>query len=121
MVYNYKEINQEETINEEDEKDEPVATVSKLASKFDEQPEPPKSPQFKPRSPTKTEIFNKVAIFEKASPSKKDPALLSVSERKALFEKNKGAALIPKAAFAMSIPIKKKEKENTKGNIIISC
>ncbi|KAJ8956078.1 hypothetical protein NQ318_016530 [Aromia moschata] len=65
-----------------------------------------------PKSPLKgnvmaTNIANKAAIFE-ASPSKsaKDPALLSVSERKALFEKNRGDALVPKAAFAMSAPVK---------------
>lgn len=53
-----------------------------------------------------------MAIFEQGSPSKtRDPALLSVSERKALFEKNKGGALIPKAAFGMAAPIKAAEKE----------
>jgi actin-binding protein anillin len=52
-------------------------------------------------------IADKAARFE-STPNQvqKDPALLSVSERKALFEKNKGAALIPKAPFAMATPIK---------------
>lgn len=36
----------------------------------------------------------------------KDPALLTLAERKALFEKNKGEALVPKAAFGMSAPVK---------------
>lgn len=54
-------------------------------------------------------IANRAAIFEKnASPIKsntaKDPALLSVSERKALFEKNKGSAPVPKAAISMATP-----------------
>lgn len=55
-------------------------------------------------------------MFEQqaSSPSKKDPALLSVSERKALFEKNKGAALIPKAAFGMAAPIAEKETPKVK-------
>ncbi|XP_044264365.1 anillin isoform X2 [Tribolium madens] len=76
----------------------------------------------KPPSPQKsniraTAIADKAALFE-SSPSRqsKDPALLSVSERKALFEKNKGAALVPKAPFAMATPIKKdppKEKKVT--------
>lgn len=64
-------------------------------------------------------IADKAALFE-SSPSRsqqKDPALLSVSERKALFEKNKGTALIPKAPFGMATPInstvnKEKEKIN---------
>lgn len=64
------------------------------------------------RSPTKAltksvNIADKTAFFE-SSPSKnmKDPALLSVSERKALFEKNKGEALVPKAPFGMAPPVK---------------
>ncbi|KAJ8934598.1 hypothetical protein NQ314_013261 [Rhamnusium bicolor] len=65
-----------------------------------------------PKSPSKVNIrtaniADKAAIFE-SSPSRntKDPALLSVSERKALFEKNRGGALIPKAAFGMPAPVK---------------
>ncbi|CAH1118405.1 unnamed protein product [Phaedon cochleariae] len=52
-------------------------------------------------------IAGRAAIFE-TSPSKstKDPALLSVSERMALFEKNRGEALVPKAAFGMAPPVK---------------
>lgn len=54
-------------------------------------------------------IADKAAIFEaSSSPSKtnKDPALLSVSERKALFEKNKGEVLVPKAPFGLAPPVK---------------
>ncbi|KAK4885871.1 hypothetical protein RN001_002142 [Aquatica leii] len=53
-------------------------------------------------------IANKAAIFEsQSSPLKngKDPALLSLSERKALFEKNKGEILIPKAPISMAAPV----------------
>lgn len=65
-----------------------------------------------PRSPVKARsnaIANKAALFENANSSSpikntKDPALMSVSERKALFEKNKGTALLPKAAFGMAAP-----------------
>lgn len=39
--------------------------------------------------------------------------MLSVSERKALFEKNKGAALVPKSPFAMATPIKSAQKKTT--------
>lgn len=50
-------------------------------------------------------VANKVNMFQN-SPTKtiKDPALLSVGERKALFERNQGVALLPKAPFAMPIP-----------------
>lgn len=67
---------------------------------------------FAPSSPSKqiksASIADKAAIFETPSPSKasKDPALLSLSERKALFEKNKGDVLVPKAPFGMAPPVK---------------
>lgn len=73
---------------------------------------PTKGKMFAQSSPTKhvqsISIADKAAIFETASPTKisRDPALLSVSERKALFEKNKGEVLIPKAAFGMAPPVK---------------
>lgn len=75
-------------------------------------PAPKKSPS---KSNLRTgEVLNKAAKFENQqllSPAKtKDPALMSVSERKALFEKNKGAALVPKAAFGMAAPVKNSEK-----------
>lgn len=44
-------------------------------------------------------------MFESSPNRTKDPALLSVSERKALFEKNMGTALTPKAPFGMAIPL----------------
>lgn len=45
-------------------------------------------------------------MFESSPNKMKDPALLSVSERKALFEKNRGNALVPKAPIGMSAPVK---------------
>nr|XP_008200136.1 PREDICTED: actin-binding protein anillin isoform X2 [Tribolium castaneum] len=91
---------------------------SKLVYKYKAQQQNKENEQAttKPASsPQKSKIADKAAFFE-SSPNKqpKDPALLSVSERKALFEKNKGAALVPKAPFAMATPIKKdvpKEKK----------
>ncbi|RZB39980.1 hypothetical protein BDFB_005308 [Asbolus verrucosus] len=91
-----------------------VAETAKIAPSADkenvimEEKEPEEPP--KPKSPLKnvrSAIADKAALFE-SSPSRgqKDPALLSVSERKALFERNKGAALVPKAPFAMATPIK---------------
>ncbi|KAJ8910491.1 hypothetical protein NQ315_012338 [Exocentrus adspersus] len=63
-----------------------------------------------PKSPSKTQrtpqIATKAAMFESSPTKTKDPALLSVSERKALFEKNRGAALVPKAPIGLSAPVK---------------
>lgn len=98
-----------------------VSSTSKIVSKFENStngagkyPNSPKrgKPSIVPNSPSKhvksASIADKAAIFEISSPSKtsKDPALLSVSERKALFEKNKGEVLVPKAPFGMAPPVK---------------
>lgn len=69
-----------------------------------------------PRSPKKniqSTIASKTALFE-SSPNKlnNDPALMSLAERKALFERNKGTALVPKTAFAMAAPISNKENKS---------
>lgn len=73
-----------------------------------------------PQSPVKhrsAAIANRAAIFETAalSPTRsaKDPALMSVSERKALFEKNKGEALVPKVPFGMPVPAAKSKDKIT--------
>ena len=55
-------------------------------------------------------VLKKAALFEKkSSPVKtlKDPAELSLKERRALFEKNKGEVLLPKVAFGTALPAKK--------------
>ena len=61
-------------------------------------------------------VSGRAAIFETQANSKqqnqhqkleKDPTELSLKERMKLFEKNKGEALIPKAAFGMAPPINK--------------
>lgn len=51
-------------------------------------------------------VLSKAAMFEAGSPRAKDPAEMSLRERKALFEKNKGAAVIPKAPFGLAPSIK---------------
>ncbi|GLV36450.1 scraps [Carabus blaptoides fortunei] len=98
---------------------EPESKILKIASRFGEQrnldvedKKPmPKSPKTNLRT---GDVLSRAAMFER-SPNKakdsKDPALMTVSERKALFEKNKGAALIPKAAFGMSAPLRINEKD----------
>lgn len=45
-----------------------------------------------------------------------DPSSLSLSERKALFEKNQGEVLLPKAPFAMSIPLNNNKSKTTANN-----
>ncbi|XP_049817405.1 anillin isoform X2 [Aethina tumida] len=79
----------------------------------------------KPKTPVKLgggSVAGRAAMFESGvvastPPSTvKDPALMSVSERKALFEKNKGTALVPKAAFGMSAPIEAKNTPKTHAN-----
>lgn len=55
-------------------------------------------------------VLQKAALFESNStaPAKKlqkDPAELPLSQRKALFEKNPGTAVLPKAPFALPVPV----------------
>nr|CAH7732164.1 unnamed protein product [Callosobruchus chinensis] len=68
------------------------ALNEKVAKEEEEKPQKPKV--------AASALDKKETRFETAM--KKDPALLSVSERKALFEKNRGEALVPKAAFGMA-------------------
>ncbi|XP_052902354.1 anillin [Anopheles moucheti] len=59
-------------------------------------------------------VSGRAAMFEKSSgrrqsilkSGQKDPAEMSLKERMAIFEKNKGAALVPKAAFGISPSIR---------------
>ncbi|XP_059055978.1 anillin [Achroia grisella] len=79
-------------------------------------PEPAQKPVF--NSPIKksapklngnvdrSSVLSKAAMFESGSPKMKDPAEMSLRERKALFEKNKGAAIVPKAPFGMAPSVK---------------
>ncbi|XP_037874043.1 anillin isoform X3 [Bombyx mori] len=52
----------------------------------------------------RSSVLGKAAMFEAGSPKakEKDPAEMSLRERKALFEKNKGTAIIPKAPFGLA-------------------
>uniref|UniRef100_A0A1B6D2J0 PH domain-containing protein n=1 Tax=Clastoptera arizonana TaxID=38151 RepID=A0A1B6D2J0_9HEMI len=63
----------------------------------------------KPASPAVGSVLDKAAQYEESTSATKktvDPAELPLSERLALFEKNKGNAILPKAPFATSVPIK---------------
>lgn len=60
-------------------------------------------------------VLSKASMFEaKNTDAKaKDPAQMTLAERMALFERNKGEApLIPKAPLTMSIPPKKLQEKN---------
>lgn len=71
-------------------------------------------------------VSNRAAVFETsqftlrggstslAGRNQKDPTELSLKERMALFEKNKGTALIPKAAFGMAPSMKQIQNENNR-------
>ncbi|PNF20524.1 hypothetical protein B7P43_G05327, partial [Cryptotermes secundus] len=66
------------------------------------------SPHKGDSSPKIGSVLHKAALFE-SSPTKKnskDPTELSVAERLAMFEHNKGQALMPKAALSMPVPAK---------------
>lgn len=78
-------------------------------------PVPAEKPHFEKGSPLlkklapklngnvdRSSVLSKAAMFEAGSPKAKDPAEMSLRERKALFEKNKGAAIVPKAPFGMA-------------------
>lgn len=107
-----------------DEKERKTVKTSELAKKFPPSPNKRldsdlssmdvtanlKSPRVKNENKDSV-VLKKANFFEsqqRASPIKveKDPTELSISERKALFEKNAGEALIPKVAFATPLPAK---------------
>jgi hypothetical protein len=76
------------------------------------------SPHRGESSPKTGSVLHKAAMFE-SSPTKKtgkDPAELSLSERRAMFERKDGQALIPKAAFSMPVPAKYLASHNDVSN-----
>ncbi|VEN58116.1 unnamed protein product [Callosobruchus maculatus] len=93
-----------EATPEVEQLEQPVASkVKQLANALNEKvarEEEEKPQRLKVASNAVGALDKKETRFETAT--KKDPALLSVSERKALFEKNRGEALVPKAAFGMA-------------------
>lgn len=114
LIYNFKEQ------AKSNDKMEP--SLDKVESKEKDNkssPEEGSKPILKPTQ--SNNVANKVQMFEK-SPTKaiKDPALLSVGERKALFEKNVGVALIPKAPFGMPLPAQNKSKTNHQQQVAVN-
>ncbi|CAH2237690.1 jg11366 [Pararge aegeria aegeria] len=78
----------------------------------DDKPAAEGSPAFRRFAPRlngnvdRSSVLSKAAMFEAGSPRSKDPAEMSLRERKALFEKNKGAAIVPKAPFGLAPSVK---------------
>lgn len=70
--------------------------------------------KLQPKSGDRNSVLSKAAMFEAGSPKTKDPAEMSLRERKALFEKNKGAAIVPKAPFGQA-PSAKSLQGDSKG------
>ncbi|KRT82400.1 Pleckstrin homology domain containing protein [Oryctes borbonicus] len=105
-------IKEEKTEEKANEKIQKPACITKKFSPVEVKKEENKITPRSPKKNVQSSIASKTAMFE-SSPSKlnSDPAMMSLAERKALFERNKGVALIPKAAFAMPIPISNKENK----------
>uniref|UniRef100_A0A2A4J4M4 Anillin N-terminal domain-containing protein n=1 Tax=Heliothis virescens TaxID=7102 RepID=A0A2A4J4M4_HELVI len=102
--------------NENDASDDCKQTKPEPA---DDKPAPEKgSPLVKRLGPKingsvdRSSVLSKAAMFEAGSPKAKDPAEMSLRERKALFEKNKGAAIVPKAPFGLAPSAKSLHGDN---------
>lgn len=63
-------------------------------------------------------VLSKASMFEAKNTElkAKDPAQMTLAERMAFFERNKGEALIPKAPLTMSIPPKKLQEKDKQSN-----
>lgn len=99
----------------------PAVSNARMNSRFGYNGSPKSSLVQSPGS-----VLSKASMFEsKGTPVKtKDPAEMTLSERKALFERNKGEALIPKGPLTMSVPTKmlqEKEKTVTHGGGTLSA
>ncbi|XP_035788236.1 anillin-like isoform X2 [Anopheles albimanus] len=91
----------------------------RTVTKANPEPTTSKPTQKPPSAPTGSQkgggiVSGRAAMFEKSSGRRqsilkngqKDPAEMSLKERMAIFEKNKGTALVPKAAFGISPSIR---------------
>lgn len=126
LVYDYKERPKHE--KQETESNE-KALVPVTKSRAPEVPgtsrerqittiQPAKPPPKKPEI-SKGIVSGRAAMFESSKPrhsilrNQKDPAEMSLKERLAIFEKNKGQALVPKAAFGISPSIRQITGDNS--------
>lgn len=100
LVYDYKQKN-----------DIDQSTIAKESINTAQVKDLSKKPDSQNNKVTKNFVTERAAIFENSPKSlsgrsQKDPAELSIKERLAIFEQNKGTALVPKAPFAMSVSSK---------------
>ncbi|XP_044012506.1 anillin-like isoform X2 [Aphidius gifuensis] len=74
------------------------------------------SPKSTVQSGSPGSVLSKASLFETKNTitRTKDPAEMTLSERMALFERNKGEALIPKAPLSSSVPTKKLMEQRDK-------
>lgn len=110
--------NKENAVQAE-ESDHDVSDNCKQTKLEDDKPAPEKgSPLVKKLHPKingnvdRSSVLSKAAMFEAGSPKAKDPAEMTLRERKALFEKNKGAAIVPKAPFGLAPSVKTLHGDN---------
>ncbi|XP_062559486.1 anillin isoform X2 [Armigeres subalbatus] len=126
LVYDYKDRpkheKQETELNEK-------ALVKVTKSRAPEVPGPSRERQITATQPSKPLtkkpeiskglVSGRTAMFESSKPrhsilrNQKDPAEMSLKERLAIFEKNKGQALVPKAAFGISPSIRQISGDNS--------
>ncbi|XP_029712780.2 anillin isoform X2 [Aedes albopictus] len=126
LVYDYKERPRHE--KQETESNE-KALVPVTKARAPEVPGPSRERQITaiqpakpvPKKPeiSKGLVSGRAAMFESSRPrhsilkNQKDPAEMSLKERLAIFEKNKGQALVPKAAFGISPSIRQITGDNS--------
>lgn len=120
LVYEYKERPKQE--KQETESNEKALVLMKKSRAPDVPtmdsrerkvvPKEPIKPPAKKPEISKGLVSGRAAIFESSKPrqsilrNQKDPAEMSLKERLAIFEKNKGQALVPIAAFGTSPSIR---------------
>ncbi|KAL3287439.1 hypothetical protein HHI36_001910 [Cryptolaemus montrouzieri] len=78
--------------------------------------------KFPSKCPMKTSIADRAHRFEPTQlrSGTPEPSSLPLSERKALFEKNSGAALLPKAPFGFAVPISENNKQKPENPVKIT-
>ncbi|XP_055535555.1 anillin isoform X2 [Wyeomyia smithii] len=118
LVYDYKDSSKLSQENQETEQTEKALVPLKKTHDIVDSSRERTTGQEIMKAPTqKTQISKglvsgRAAMFEKSNPrqsilkNSKDPAEMSLKERMAIFEKNKGQALVPKSPFGMAPSIK---------------
>lgn len=108
LTYDYKETN-----GKGDAKSKETSIVQKEIASLASALEATKPVEKKSQGISKGIVSGRTALFEQSGQTErrvnrnqKDPAEMSLRERLAIFEKNPGEALVPKAALGMSVSAK---------------